>query len=184
MVKHFQHPYKFGHYWAYQFSPDQVIQHDVMLTCKDPVINEFMDAWSSTLSKRFVGYVLDALSYALNSFSNSGDFWSFLLIDTHFMENVFSLDQVDLIAGALIYLEIVNQAGFQLPTTCYCIQDAIDAMEHSLHTEATKRLLTACSFEMYAETRWYDSDRAAVQPTDPQPDEGPELVRSSLPPQW
>lgn len=160
------------------------MNRDVILHCSDRTMKEFIDTWAATNSNTYTGYVLDVIHYALNSYLNSEDFWGFLLEDTYTMERVFAIDQADLIAGVLINLEIMNHAGFQLPYTCYMLHDAIDAMAHCHCTEATKRLLESCVFEIFDGTRWYDTFQEEYVEHVPQPDNGPELVRSELPPEW
>lgn len=138
----FRNNTELGYFWIHEFQ-DDVQEKTMHLYCEDTLYFEF--ALLMFRNERIVSYARDALHYALVAHQHYGGFWDFLFSDTHDMEPLFGLDQIDMVVMVLLILETLNHEGFNFPTVCYDLSAARWSQERK--TEATRKFLQLASFE-------------------------------------
>lgn len=135
-----------GLFWRESFSDDTLIQGDVRLVCEESF--PFTLLCLNFEQSRLRTYARDALHFALLAEYRDHTFWDFLLNDTFNMQDLFGIDQADLVMMVILILEWLNHRGIYLPRTCYdpSVARSKIACEEVKVSKATERFLRFVDF--------------------------------------
>jgi hypothetical protein len=95
---------------------------------------------------RLHAYARDALHFALVAEYRDHAFWEFLLNDTFNLQDLFGVDQADLVMMVILILEWLNHRGIYLPRTCYEPPAVMAKFEEVNMSKATERFLRLADF--------------------------------------
>lgn len=122
MNRCFRTDLELGLFWQKTFPKEECIRSEVRLVCEDTL--NFTLLCLSFENERLRAYARDALHFALVAEYRDRGFWDFLLNDTFNMQDLFGLDQSDLVILSMLMLESMNNQGIYLPRICYELSKA------------------------------------------------------------